>query len=340
LEYTNNFYFDCSDGTAHGQCNPDNDQYCSYGQLAPCPNNEMCNAQTLLCGEECSDGTSFETCAEIQPSYCGEVESEVPSSVLPRMVCLYRTGQEGARNDACEVVALVSDPKPGFNNLSDNDWRGGRDPIITEPDGTSQFHYREMCDPDDGCHGNDGCGSCTADCWNITGASGNNSGNDGLDDIFCAAGVGCSPVSFFGYPSEDSVCINEKRADLEEAYHKVVYCHWADNDNDPKGCDDDNGEQKYRISIEAGGWPASHCAVPRCEYPAPDDQWDGFDCLQGLIVLPSDMMPVSRMAQYELRDECLLCGCPQDELSPVQRYYCNYETGRCDSTPPKYKQEL
>ncbi len=318
LDYISNFFLDCDDGTRHGQCNTTTNEYCNAGQLSPCPNNTGCNVETLTCEAGCSDGTPSESCSVSMPWFCSAIDLEVPDPPMPRMVCVYRTGQEGGENDACEVVALVSDPKPDFYQLNVDDWRQGRDPFITEK-GYGQFSGRYMCDPD---HAG---GECARDCWNIIGTNSNNEGdNDGLDNVFCLAGAGCSPVSFSGCPSESPACITSAMNSLADVYHKVVYYHWVADEGGTRrrDCSDDNGDQSYAIGL---GFATNMCAAPRCIPPTPDDLYDGFWRLGGLVVLESDMVPTPRNATYILDEQCLSCGCPS--TTP----YCDTVNGDCEA---------
>lgn len=63
--------------------------------------------------------------------YCLESKDKEPAFALPRLLCVCKNDVEQTsssdRNkyEACKVVALASDPKPGFYELSEGDWRLG-----------------------------------------------------------------------------------------------------------------------------------------------------------------------------------------------------------------------
>lgn len=218
-----------------------------------------------------------------------------PHDEMPRMVCVFRTGHEGAENDACQMVAIVSDPKPAYYSVLANnpyDWRRGR-PHLLGARPNDQYNWPSsswtepmdfgpvLCDPNDS-------GDCLRDCWNITGTAGNlNGGNDGLNNVFCApvascspistascaTNPGCSPVSFSGCEDTNAACRDAAFAALESMYHKIMYFHYSNREwscgDDPDGpgvscghirrfksCDDDNGDQFYSL------WAASDLYGP------------------------------------------------------------------------------
>ncbi|MFC1687744.1 hypothetical protein ACFL0L_04130 [Patescibacteria group bacterium] len=275
----------------------------------------------------CPDGAFVGTCSGNQPQYCGSLGSSNPGLQMPRMVCVLRTGHEGGENDACDLVAIVSDPKPAFYSLALDDWRRGRDPFIGTT-AQNQFHSRYMCDPDGG------SGDCARDCWNIIGEAGNPPSddadkNDGLNNIFCAPGAGCSPVSYSGCPS-DASCVNQTRTDLENVYHKVTYFAWTDDNNAHQECDDDNGDQYYKLTTETNNnYPHQQCAEERCETSVSGDLLDGFDRLTdsggGLSLYASDFGSVPRTEDSTLVENCNLCGCPGVDV-------CSTSTGTCIPT--------
>ncbi|HCM67745.1 MAG TPA: hypothetical protein DIS62_01920 [Candidatus Kerfeldbacteria bacterium] len=254
---------------------------------------------------------------------------------MPRMVCVYRTGMQGEDNDACEVIALVTDPKPSFYSMSASDWRRGRNwAIVSGAAGRSQIsaRYYGMCDPD----GADG--SCADDCWNITGTNGNAiGGNNGWDNVFCKAGSGCSPVSFSGCPSEDSACIQNAVETLESVYHKVVYLHWAaGRSREYKDCSDDNEFQVYAaLNNSLVPWRTGQCSYPRCEKIFYGDVLDGFETFgryEAPLIFrephpemstPVDFIPEARVFETTAT-KCATCGCSFD--SP----YCNTSADVCE----------
>lgn len=248
---------------------------------------------------------------------------------MPRMVCIYRTANQGSDNDACEVIALVSDPKPAYYTMPADDWRRGRDwKIIPGAEGDGQIESNGMCDPDFA------DGNCADDCWNITGEKGNRTtGNNGLNDIFCKAGSGCSPVSFSGCPSDDNTCIDNAVAGIKDVYHKVVFLHWSNKDLELKNCSDDDGFQKY---MKTPGWArmVGQCSYPRCEKVFMGDVLDGFDTLVDRVGGPDqylifregenrDFVPQPRVFETPAT-KCATCGCSSD--SP----YCNAAADTCE----------
>lgn len=219
---------------------------------------------------------------------------------VPRMVCIGRTENEGGENDACQLMAIVSDPKPLFYeklyelaaNLSE-DWRIGRDPDLRNIEsGGKQFNGNNMCEPNDN--------QCNNDCWNIIGTSSNRSDdNDGLDNVFCNVyGANCNGSSKNYFPSfNGAVCgdsnscggtdISDNLNDLREMWGMVVLYHWTNADYsgnwDRKKCNDDVGIQRYpRIdaTYDFGAYPYhSTCTEPsntRCDNPDNGDIFNGF----------------------------------------------------------------
>ncbi len=268
------------------------------------------------------------------------------SDEMPRMVCVYRTAHEGGENDACQMLAIVSDPKPDYYQMAAADWRRGRPHLINA---RPNEQYRASVKLEDGPFGPALCDpggfdDCLHDCWNIIGTNSNNSGgNDGLNNVFCAANSGCSPVSFSGCENTNSTCITNAFAALEAVYHKVLYFHYTNwewigvpgfgHARIFKKCDDDNGTQTY--SLYGGNQVPSLArralaAVGRSSYPVTGDLFDRFDELyssaQGpavVDILRATPTVIPRVG-FAATVNCQSCGCPSTHP------YCNSSSGVCE----------
>lgn len=242
---------------------------------------------------------------------------------MPRMVCVRRTGDEGGENDACDILALVGDPRPAYYKMADDDWRRGRGNLDSLP---INWAWADRIAPG------------ATDCFNIVGTnSDNNSGNDGLEDVFCAPNSGCSPVSFSGCTSSDGAsCADNAMDSLEDVYYKVLYYHWIDKNGNPNSCNHDScGPFEscwtgfgYK-AMAAFGLRNHVCSEPRCEVGSTGDTLDGFYTLQ-------EAQFSAKASYFDKRErddvpvslQCGLCGCglPADSQS------CNRVLDSCDTS--------
>ncbi len=265
-----------------------------------------------------------------------------------RMACVRMTGTEGAREKGCDIVAVMSDPKPAYYNMTEDDWRRGRDPFIAgddEDEALKASHQRQfshttkkLCDPWAAPQK-----ECSKDCWNIIGEAGNHSSNDGLDDIFC--GPNASPscldrgltVSFTGCASGASgTCVSDAIAALDEVYHKVLYYHWTDKDSYPNGCNHDScflcrswPRFGYRLIDASFGGLDNQCSGPRCEIITVEDVFDGFYRAEkfGLIVNISDFQQYNKPRDSDPAVvNCELCECSG------AKPFCNRTGDRCEAS--------
>ena len=239
--------------------------------------------------------------------YCAESMDKAPGVPLPRLVCLARNdvSQSGAdiAFEACKIVALVSDPKPSFYTLSDDDWRIGVDandfgPLSTDQGGAGGYKARMVLDSGIDPSGSKIGGLCVL---NETGKFIEQGDPPNcLDGCFLAQGLGGwgenkknlgIPVFFKGESEENSYggCTWSKNGsnwskcaqDIEKYYHKTAYFYFTgtditfdddiSNDTETAGCWEHNeGDRIYAV---AKGY-TSKSAEP---YPHPDvkDDVDG-----------------------------------------------------------------
>ncbi|MFH1977773.1 MAG: hypothetical protein ABIJ92_00415 [Candidatus Aenigmatarchaeota archaeon] len=199
-----------------------------------------------------------------------------PRDTFPRMVCMTKTTGHGPDDHACELIAVVTDPKPLYYSL-DNDWRRGAD-VIPET-----FQGEKICDPPHPDHY-----ACSEDCWEIQGVT---MGGDGLivfcpQDYYLCDEYDEDPPSYAGCdtpPSaSDPTCIPDSIAELEEAYHKIVFYQWTDQSGAFNGCNHDTSYYIGRLGykqIETFGGLNPRCTEPRCGNPMRGDKLDGFATL-------------------------------------------------------------
>ncbi len=196
-------------------------------------------------GESAACGTKSSTQDSDSTNNWFRTLSNIPQ--MPRMVCIGRTGHEGGENDACDRVAIVSDPKPiAFEQLPLNDWKRGRR-VTADIDQQLSNLGNKLCDGFLGSSYYD----CSRDCWNIIGEKGNRAGgNDGLDDVFCHPGKttcsSSSPPSFSGC-SDNGDCKKQAIEALKTIYNKMVVYHWSNQHDQIRNCADDDGYQAYKI---------------------------------------------------------------------------------------------
>ncbi len=254
---------------------------------------------------------------------------------MPRMVCVYRTAGRGNENDACELLAIVSDPKPVYYDLPPGDWRRGIYSIL--PGGSRQFggetngplgdNVLHMCDPNDN-------GDCLRDCWNIVGVT-NPNGNDGIN-AFCGwpGFDDCRSVSFSGCAGDDWSCIRGAYAGLEESYHKIMYFHYFVKNHvtgrfqSTQCAEDSEGLSKDYYYLSGLGinhqtpdwevlWPDNKCSGSRC-FPNNRDTLDGFYKLtyeNGNLFHSYYMSKGAVKVNRELApfpQRCDVCGCPSN----------------------------
>ena len=188
----------------------------------------------------------------------------------PRILCAQTRGSPFEDNTGCYVLAVASDPKPGFYEMTNADWRLGiamdqrnnrgdtfsisyRDPI--GDDKSSEFR---ICS-----HGSNKFEDCvkgSKGCFEIAG----HKSNDGRKIVFETLpgnAINAAPCSKDNtdFGSATPECFS---GPIDEVYHKVKYFRWSDQEGCKSGeVDDADGYLPWSELNET-------CAPPYCNSEA------------------------------------------------------------------------